>query len=99
VVVEDGEKGVSGRTGRVECDQIVSTFNVRGLGGRSKSKRIKELVRSQNMDFLAIQETKFEVISDRLCYSLWGSKDCNWAFLLLEENSGRILSICDKENF
>jgi exonuclease III len=46
---------------------IVLSFNIRGLGGRVKRRRIRELVREHKVDFLAIQETKLEVISDSLC--------------------------------
>jgi len=48
---------------------IVLSFNVRGLGGVVKRKRVRELVREQRVDFLAIKETKLEVITDKLCYS------------------------------
>ncbi|MCH79404.1 LINE-1 reverse transcriptase like [Trifolium medium] len=37
-----------------------------------------------------------ESISDSLCYNLWGSHDCDWAFLPSEGNSGGILSIWSK---
>jgi hypothetical protein len=47
---------------------------------------------------LAIQETKLEVVSAKLCYSLWGSEDCNWAFVPSEGASGGILSIWGKKN-
>lgn len=75
---------------------IVLSFNVRGLGGRVKRKRVRELVREQHVDFLAIQETKLEVVTDNLCFSLWGDKDCEWAFLPSRGNSGGILSIWRK---
>jgi len=75
---------------------IVLTFNVRGLGGRQKKNKIKELVRDHKVDFLAIQETKMEVINTRLCQRFWGSVDCDWAFLPSEGNSGGILSIWRK---
>jgi hypothetical protein len=75
---------------------IVLSFNVRGLGGLVKRKRVRELVREQRVDFLAIQETKLELITDKLCYSLWGDNDCEWAFLPSIGNSGGILSIWRK---
>jgi hypothetical protein len=75
---------------------IVLSFNVRGLGGVVKHKRIRELVREQHVDFLAIQETKLEVTTDKLCYYLWGDQDCDWAFLPSIGNSGGILSIWRK---
>jgi hypothetical protein len=72
---------------------IITTFNIRGLGGVSKNNKICELVRTHKVDFFAIQETKLEVITPALCYSLWGSEDCDWAFLPSVGNSGGILSL------
>ncbi|KAK2383075.1 hypothetical protein QL285_070564 [Trifolium repens] len=46
------------------------------------------MVRNNKIDFLAIQETKLEVISETLCYGLWGSCDCDWVFLPSEGRSG-----------
>jgi hypothetical protein len=63
-----------------------------------KKNMVQDLVYSQKVDFLAIQETKLEVISDSLCYNIWGSDDCNWAFLPSIGNSGGILSIWRKFN-
>jgi len=77
---------------------IVSTFNVRELGGRVKKNKIHELVRVNNVDFLAVQETKPQDISPGLCYSLWGGTDCEWAFRPSEGSSGGILSIRRKSN-
>ncbi|WJX91755.1 hypothetical protein P8452_73482 [Trifolium repens] len=57
---------------------------------------LRELVRKEKIDFLAIQETKLEVVSDALCYSIWGSENCHWSFLPSEGNSGGILSIWGK---
>jgi len=54
---------------------IMTTFNVRGLGGRVKKNKIRELVRQHNVDFLALQETKLEVITPSLCFSIWGNED------------------------
>jgi exonuclease III len=35
-----------------------------------KRSMLKELVRKEKIDFLAIQETKLESVSDALCYSI-----------------------------
>ncbi|KAK2436747.1 hypothetical protein QL285_021719 [Trifolium repens] len=77
---------------------IVCSFNIRGLGGFVKRRRIKHLVQLEKVDFMAIQETKMEVISEALCYSLWGGDDCEWAFLPAIGNSGGILSLWSKVN-
>jgi hypothetical protein len=75
---------------------IISSFNIRGLGGRVKRSKVKELVFKEKVDFLALQETKLEVVTDTLCYSIWGNEDCCWAFLPSMGNSGGILSIWRK---
>lgn len=49
---------------------IVSTFNVRGLGGRINKSKVCELVRQNNIDFLALQETKLEEVTPSLCFSI-----------------------------
>jgi hypothetical protein len=77
---------------------IVISFNVRGFGGRVKRRRVRELIREHKVDFLALQETKMEDISEKLCRSLWGSTDCAWAFFPSEGASGGILSIWGNTN-
>jgi hypothetical protein len=47
-------------------------------------RRIRELIHHNKIDFLAIQETKMESISEALCFSLWGSCDCDLAFVSAE---------------
>ncbi|MCH91026.1 endonuclease/exonuclease/phosphatase family protein, partial [Trifolium medium] len=75
---------------------IVCSFNARGLGSRVKRRKICDVVTTENIDFLSIQETKMEVISDCFIRSLWESSDCDWAYLPTVGNSGRILSIWNK---
>jgi exonuclease III len=50
----------------------------------------------ERVDFLAIQETKLEVVSDSVCYSLWGNNDWEWVSCPAVGNSGGILSIWRK---
>jgi hypothetical protein len=66
------------------------------MGSRVKRRKIRELVHSESLDFLAIQETKMESISDIFVQRLWGSANCDWAYLPAVGNSGGILSIWNK---
>jgi exonuclease III len=75
---------------------IVATFNVRGLRGGSKKRKIRDLLRQHKIDFMAIQETKMEDVSASFCATLWGDDDFDWAFLPSEGASGGILSIWRK---
>ncbi|GAU32684.1 hypothetical protein TSUD_145580 [Trifolium subterraneum] len=61
-----------------------------------KRRKLREVVHMESLDFLAIQETKMEVISDSLVRCIWGSSDCDWAFIPAVGNSGGILSIWNK---
>ncbi|MCH79506.1 LINE-1 reverse transcriptase like [Trifolium medium] len=47
---------------------------------------------------MAIQETKMEVLSDSMVFSLWGGVDCNWVSSPAVGSSGGILSIWRKVN-
>jgi mannosylglycoprotein endo-beta-mannosidase len=75
---------------------IVGSFNIRGMGSRVKRRKVIELISLEKLDFLALQETKLEGISGNLCGRLWGSLDCDWAFLPAVGNSGGILSLWRK---
>lgn len=55
---------------------IITTFIIRGLRSRLKRKKDTELITQNNIEFLELQETKMESIANNLCYSLWGSEDC-----------------------
>jgi exonuclease III len=56
---------------------IVGSFNIRGLGSRVKRRRIRDLVRDEKLDFLALHETKLQIIPESLPRSLWGNDDCS----------------------
>jgi exonuclease III len=45
---------------------IVCTWNVRGLGGRIKKRKVRELIGRCRVDVLAIQETKLEKVDRSL---------------------------------
>jgi len=77
---------------------IITTFNIRGLGGDLKRNKIKEWVRKNKVEFLAIQKTKMEVITTDFCHKLWGGVDCDWTFLPFKCNNGGIISIFIKTN-
>jgi exonuclease III len=75
---------------------IISSYNIRGLRGVVKRNAIKELIRKEKVDFLAIQETKMELISEAWCHNIWGSDDCQWVHFPAVGNNGGFLSIWSK---
>lgn len=72
---------------------ILGSMNIKGLGGRVKKKKIKALVNSNKLEFIAIQETKMEITDSNLCEYLWGSSSCGWVYNPSEGRVGGILSI------
>jgi hypothetical protein len=74
------------------------SFNVRGLGSRVKRLKIREIIREEKVEFMAIQETKMEFIPESLVFGIWGNCDGDWRFLPAVGSSGGILSIWDKVN-
>jgi hypothetical protein len=55
------------------------SFNVRGLGGRIKRKKVRDLVRAEKVDFLAIQETKLSGLDTNFCAGLWGEGEVDFS--------------------
>lgn len=71
----------------------VGSFNIRGLGGVIEKRKIREFVKAEALELLAIQETKLEVVDDFLCSQLWGNNEFNWSFSLARGRSGGLLNI------
>jgi exonuclease III len=57
---------------------IICSWNVRGLGGRVKKRKVKELIIREKVEVMAIQETKLGVIDKKMCSQLWGGDDVDW---------------------
>ncbi|XP_027337142.1 uncharacterized protein LOC113850807 [Abrus precatorius] len=76
-------------------DEQIGSFNSRGLGSEVKQKKVCEIVRSEGLEFLAIQETKLETCNRNLCAHLWGSMDFDWIALPSIGRSGGIFSLWD----
>ena len=55
----------------------IISWNIRGLGSRTKRRVVKDFLRLQNPDVVMFQETKREVCGKRFVGSVWmnGNKD------------------------
>lgn len=56
---------------------ITDSFNIRGLGGRIKKRKVKEFNSANRLDCVLIQETKLGFMSEALCHYLWGNSFCD----------------------
>jgi len=72
------------------------SWNVRGLNQRSKRLKIKNLLRQWKADIICLQETKLDLISNRIVKSLWGSQFADWCYLPSSGASGGILLMWDR---
>lgn len=77
----------------------VVSINIRGLGSRLKKDKIRNLIREEKADFIAIHESKLVEVDSGLVRSLWGDQDVEWPFTSAEGNSGGIISMWSGSQF
>ncbi|WKA11092.1 hypothetical protein VitviT2T_028622 [Vitis vinifera] len=82
------------------CDCIMNlkllSWNVRGVNDSTKRKVIKSVIRKQNVDLFCIQETKIQVMSDRVVRSSRSGRFLDWKALNACGSAGGILICWDK---
>jgi exonuclease III len=74
---------------------IVCSWNVRGLGGRVKKHKLRNLINSHRVEVMAVQETKLEVVDHNLCSRHWGGDMVGWRYAPAIGRSGGILTLWD----
>jgi mannosylglycoprotein endo-beta-mannosidase len=75
------------------------SYNTRGLGGKAKKADIRKLISDKNPDLISIQESKLEIVDRRLCESLWGLGDFDFAYKESDGRSGGLITIWDASLF
>jgi exonuclease III len=73
----------------------ICSWNVRGLGGRIKKEKVKELILREKLDVLAIQESKLASVDKNLCARLWGGEEVGWRCAPAIGRSGGIITLWD----
>ena len=71
---------------------------MRGANDSPKRKAIKSVIRKQKVDLFCIQETKIQVLSDRVVSSLGSGRFLNWKALDALGSVGGILICWDKRS-
>ena len=72
------------------------SWNVRGVNESTKRKVIKSVIRKQKVDLFCIQETKIQVMTDRVVRSLGSGRFLDWKALNSCGTTGGILICWDK---
>ncbi|GJY19601.1 RNA-directed DNA polymerase, eukaryota, partial [Tanacetum coccineum] len=75
------------------------SLNVQGLGSKAKKDWIKELNNKHKVNFLSVQETKLDCISDMDVKVLWGNYKFEYTISEAVGNSGGILCVWDPSVF
>nr|GEY03077.1 cysteine-rich receptor-like protein kinase [Tanacetum cinerariifolium] len=77
----------------------ILSLNIQGLGHKSKRDWIKELAFKHKLNFLALQETKSEIISIMDIRFMWGNSNFQYACSDLVGSSGGILCVWEQSIF
>ena len=59
----------------------ILTWNIRGLNNPRKRKVLKNLLHDWKVDVVCLQESKLDVVDQRLIRSLWGNVYVGWEAL------------------
>ena len=78
--------------------KIVS-WNVRGIGSVRKRGVIKENLLKMRPDIVLLQETKKEILEEKMVGSLWKARNRSWVALSSVGSSGGIVIIWDVGEF
>ena len=81
------------------CPMIIVNLNIRGMGGSTKARYLRQLIACEGAKFVCIQETKAKELSDAKCYSLWGDNKIGWQHYEGDNGRGSLLSMWSKEAF
>jgi exonuclease III len=73
----------------------IISYNVRGLGGGEKREEVRRLVDEKKPFVLCIQESKWNVVDDRMIKSIWGDTYCGYFFRPSTGASGGLITVWD----
>ncbi|GKV09171.1 hypothetical protein SLEP1_g20713 [Rubroshorea leprosula] len=89
---------INSKNGRKKVRRcIVNPGSVRGLGGVGKKAQIRELVIKEKIQFLAVQETKMDIVDRKICRNLWGSEDMDWVAKSSNGMYGGLICVWDSK--
>ncbi|GKV12840.1 hypothetical protein SLEP1_g23934 [Rubroshorea leprosula] len=64
---------------------------------KAQKRHLKDLVNRERVIFLAVQETKLSVVDRKICRTIWGSEEFDWAAKNPVGRSGGLLCLWDQK--
>lgn len=77
----------------------ILSINIRGFGGVSKIRLLRDLLRKESVDFLSVQKTGLNVTAERIIRLFWTHDEFGFCELPAIGRSGGLLSIWRKYSF
>jgi len=78
---------------------IVVNLNIRGMGGGTKARYLRNVIAHEYAEVVCLQETKSVVFSDARCFSIWGNNDVGWIHNEGLSGAGSLLVMWHKQMF
>jgi len=78
---------------------LIINLNIRGLGGGTKAKYLRQVIACEGAEIVCIQETKTTVFSDARCFALWGDNEVGRIHNEGENGGGSLLTMWKKSVF
>lgn len=75
----------------------ILSWNMKGSRDQGKTAILRRKVRKHRPRVVALQESKTEVVTEKLIKHLWGNRSCEWAYITSQGKSGGLISIRDTD--
>nr|GEX37501.1 RNA-directed DNA polymerase, eukaryota [Tanacetum cinerariifolium] len=95
-IQKENDQGAEEFPSLVNAKMNILSLNIQGLGHKTKKEWIKELSLKNNINFMAIQETKTNCISHMDVKFMWGNSNYNYVYSEAVGNSGGILCVWEE---
>lgn len=76
----------------------VLSWNVRGLGARSKKDMVKDLICLANPDIVVLQETRLNSLDRKVIKVIWSSRRIGWLALDAVNSAGGIVMMWKEDS-
>jgi len=73
----------------------IISYNVKGLGGFEKRRKVRRLVEDKKPFVLCLQESKLSVVDEAVIKAMWGNTSVGYSFQPSIGASGGLLSMWD----